>query len=76
MKVMISGRALVCDHYTKKDTGEVVYQLKIFDGRDLVRISGVPPIYETVAFGDNVEMSVRIVNGSNGMFVLYDGDAA
>lgn len=72
MKVQISGRALVCDTYTSKKTGELVRQLKLFDGRDLIRVSGVPALYEGISFGEDVSFSVRLIQTDNGMFIVYD----
>lgn len=72
MKVQISGKVLVCDSYTSKKTGELVRQLKLFDGRDMIRISGVPGLYETAQFGEDVSFSVRIIQTEKGLFMVYD----
>lgn len=72
MTVQFSGRALAFESYKSKKTSEIVNQLKVFDGRDLVRISGVPDTYRTVKFGDSVSFFIRIINTENGMFSVYD----
>lgn len=72
MRVKIEGKALVCDTYTRKSTGEVVNQLKVFDGRDMLRIANVPDLYRGISFGENVTFDVQILQSEKGMFIVYD----
>lgn len=72
MKVKISGKVLTCETYTSKKTGELVRQLKLFDGRDMIRVSGIPELYETAPFGEDVSFDVRLIQTDNGMFIVYD----
>lgn len=72
MNVKLQGKALICDTYTRKNTGEVVNQLKVWDGRDMVRVANVPDLYRGIAFGEDVSFDVRILQTENGMFIVYD----
>lgn len=72
MNVKLQGKALICDTYTRKNTGEVVNQLKVWDGRDMVRVAYVPDLYRGIAFGEDVSFDVRILQTENGMFIVYD----
>lgn len=72
MNVKLQGKALICDTYTRKNTGEVVNQLKVWDGRDMVRVANVPDLYCGIAFGEDVSFDVRILQTENGMFIVYD----
>lgn len=72
MNVKLQGKALICDTYTRKNTGEVVNQLKVWDGRDMVRVANVPDIYRGISFGEDVSFDVRIIHTEKGMFIVYD----
>lgn len=71
MKVMIAGKALNCTKYYSEKTKKDVYALDVYDGRDLVRVNDVPPLYETVPFGEEITMQVRVGSNPNGMYFIY-----
>jgi len=59
-RVTVEGRFLCCANYYKKDsngnpTKEVVHQIKVFDGSDVTKISGVDG--SQLKFGDNVKVA-------------------
>ena len=71
-RVKVEGRFLCCCNYNKKDvngnpTKEIVHQIKVFDGSDVTKISGVDG--SQLKFGDNVSVSCDLyVNEFGTMF--------
>lgn len=63
MKVQLKGKFLATDNYFKKDengnqTNEQVKVISVFDGKDLIKVSGVDG--SALKFGDDVSLNCEI----------------
>lgn len=72
MRVKLTGKALSVSSFHSSKNGKDYLLLDVFDGNDSVRVFGVPPLYESVGFGDDVSFDVRVSSGEKGLFVAYD----
>ena len=71
MKVQLTGRALNCSKFYSDKRKKDVLTLDVYDGRDLVRVTDVPELYEAVPFGEEISFQVRVGSNANGMYFIY-----
>ena len=76
MKATVRGKVIGANSYHSKKKGREVYELDLYDGREVFRVSDVPEEdYRDAETEGVMEMPVCIYLGSNGLFIVYDAKA-
>lgn len=76
MKATVRGKIIGANSYYSKKKGREVYELDLYDGREVIRVSDVPEEYYRDAGTDDIgDMPVRIYPGNSGLFIVYDAKA-
>ena len=73
MKVLFKGKIIGTNTFYSEKKGKDIFEFDVYDGKDLVRVTGIPrDVYQSVSVDSLFEHVVKVYGNAQGLYVVYD----